>query len=52
VVLSCLTVDDSPPFRQAARGLPDREHIAVAGMASTGAEALALALCAAGTKAT
>jgi two-component system nitrate/nitrite response regulator NarL len=42
VVLRCLIVDDSPPFRQAARGLPESEHITVVGVASTGAEDLAL----------
>jgi hypothetical protein len=52
VVLRCLLVDDSLPLRQAARGMPQGEHITVVGMASTGAEALALALSASATKAT
>jgi DNA-binding NarL/FixJ family response regulator len=42
VVFRCLIVDDSPPFLKAARGLLEREHIAVVGMALTGAEALEL----------
>jgi PleD family two-component response regulator len=39
-VPSCLIVDDSPRFVDAARGLLEREGIAVVGVASTGAEAL------------
>jgi DNA-binding NarL/FixJ family response regulator len=42
-MLRCLLVDDSHRFRQAARGLLEREGIAVVGMAATGAEALRLA---------
>jgi DNA-binding NarL/FixJ family response regulator len=41
-VFRCLLVDDSPPFLKTARGLLEREHIAVVGMALTGAEALEL----------
>jgi two-component system, NarL family, nitrate/nitrite response regulator NarL len=40
VVLRCLIVDDSPRFLAAARGLLEREGIAVVGVASTGEEAL------------
>jgi len=40
VVLRCFIVDDSPLFRAAARGLLEREGVAVVGVASTGAEAL------------
>jgi DNA-binding NarL/FixJ family response regulator len=36
----CLIVDDSPGFLAAARRLLQRQGITVAGMASTGAEAL------------
>ena len=39
-MLSCLIVDDSPRFQQAARGLLERGGIKVVGVASTGAEAL------------
>jgi len=39
-VLRCLIVDDSPQFLAAARGLLEREGVAVVGVASTGAEAL------------
>jgi DNA-binding NarL/FixJ family response regulator len=39
----CLIVDDSPEFRDAARLLLEQEGIAVAGMASSGDEALRLA---------
>jgi CheY-like chemotaxis protein len=39
-VLRCLIVDDSPRFLDAARGLLEREGIAVVGVASTGPEAL------------
>jgi DNA-binding NarL/FixJ family response regulator len=39
----CLLVDDSPAFLAAARGLLERQGIAVVGMASTGAEAVRLA---------
>ena len=39
-VLRCLIVDDSPRFLDAARGLLEREGVAVVGVASTGAEAL------------
>jgi CheY-like chemotaxis protein len=39
-MLTCLVVDDSPRFLAAARGLLDRQGIAVVGIASTGAEAL------------
>ncbi len=38
-MLRCLIVDDSPRFLVAARGLLEREGIAVVGVASTGAEA-------------
>lgn len=40
VVLRCVLVDDSPRFLAAARGLLEREGVAVVGVASTGAEAL------------
>jgi DNA-binding NarL/FixJ family response regulator len=40
VVLRCLIVDDSSQFLAAARGLLEREGLAVVGVASTGAEAL------------
>ena len=39
-MLRCLIVDDSPRFLDAARGLLERQGIAVVGLASTGAEAL------------
>jgi CheY-like chemotaxis protein len=39
-MLRCLIVDDSPRFLDAARGLLEREGIAVVGVASTSAEAL------------
>jgi CheY-like chemotaxis protein len=39
-MLRCLIVDDSPHFQNAARGLLEREGVAVVGVASTGAEAL------------
>jgi DNA-binding NarL/FixJ family response regulator len=39
-MLRCLIIDDSPRFLDAARGLLEREGIAVVGVASTGAEAL------------
>jgi DNA-binding NarL/FixJ family response regulator len=38
-MLQCLIVDDSPRFLIAARGLLEREGIAVVGVASTGTEA-------------
>ena len=38
--LRCLVVDDSPHFLAAARGLLEQQGITVAGVASTGAEAL------------
>src|SRR6266542_2971620 len=40
MALRCLIVDDSPRFVEAARGLMEREGIAVVGVASTSAEAL------------
>jgi DNA-binding NarL/FixJ family response regulator len=40
MVLRCLIVDDSPRFLDAARGLLEREGVAVVGVASSGAEAL------------
>jgi DNA-binding NarL/FixJ family response regulator len=40
MMLRCLLVDDSPRFLAAARGLLEREGIAVVGVASTSAEAL------------
>jgi CheY-like chemotaxis protein len=40
MALRCLLVDDSPAFLAAARGLLERQGITVAGVASTGAEAL------------
>jgi DNA-binding NarL/FixJ family response regulator len=43
MTLSCLMVDDSRRFLDAARGLLERQGITVVGMASTGAEALRLA---------
>jgi DNA-binding NarL/FixJ family response regulator len=39
-MLRCLIVDDSPRFLDAARGLLEREGVAVVGVASTTAEAL------------
>jgi CheY-like chemotaxis protein len=39
-MLRCLIVDDSPRFLAAARGLLEREGIAIVGVASTSAEAL------------
>jgi CheY-like chemotaxis protein len=39
-MLRCLIVDDSPRFLDAARGLLEREGVAVVGVASTGAEAV------------
>jgi DNA-binding NarL/FixJ family response regulator len=41
-MLRCLIVDDSSHFLNAARGLLERQGIAVVGVASTGAEALRL----------
>jgi DNA-binding NarL/FixJ family response regulator len=38
-MLRCYIVDDSPRFLDAARGLLERDGIAVVGVASTGAEA-------------
>jgi DNA-binding NarL/FixJ family response regulator len=43
VTLRCLIVDDSPRFREAARGLLERQGARVVGVAATGAEALAQA---------
>jgi DNA-binding NarL/FixJ family response regulator len=40
MVLRCLIVDDSLRFLEAARGLLEREGVAVVGVASTSAEAL------------
>jgi CheY-like chemotaxis protein len=40
MALRCLIVDDSPRFLEAARGLLEREGVAVVGVASTSAEAL------------
>src|SRR5437764_46064 len=40
LMLRCLIVDDSPPFLDAARGLLERQGVAVVGVASTGAEAV------------
>ncbi len=39
-MLRCLIVDDNPHFLDAARGLLEREGVAVVGVASTGAEAI------------
>ncbi|MEV6831817.1 response regulator transcription factor [Amycolatopsis sp. NPDC051102] len=39
-MLRCLIVDDSPQFQQAARGLLERQGVAVVGVASSAAEAL------------
>jgi DNA-binding NarL/FixJ family response regulator len=38
--MRCLIVDDNEPFLEAARALLEREGLTVAGVASTGAEAL------------
>ena len=43
MTLRCLIVDDSPSFLRAARGLLERQGIAVVGTASTSDEAVALA---------
>jgi CheY-like chemotaxis protein len=40
MTLRCLIVDDSPRFLAAARGLLERQGMAVVGVASTSAEAL------------
>jgi DNA-binding NarL/FixJ family response regulator len=40
MALRCLIVDDNERFLEAARGLLERQGIAVVGVASTGAEAL------------
>jgi CheY-like chemotaxis protein len=40
MALRCPLVDDSPAFLAAARSLLERQGITVAGVASTGAEAL------------
>src|SRR4051812_49604143 len=40
MVWRCLIVDDTPAFLAAARGLLERQGVAVVGTASTGAEAL------------
>jgi len=40
VRIRCLVVDDSPSFLDAARVLLEREGLTIAGVASTGAEAL------------
>jgi DNA-binding NarL/FixJ family response regulator len=40
MMLRCLIVDDSPRFLAAARGLLERQGMAVVGVASTSAEAL------------
>jgi DNA-binding NarL/FixJ family response regulator len=42
-VLRCLIIDDSPDFLEAARRLLEQEGIVVAGVASTGDEAVRLA---------
>jgi CheY-like chemotaxis protein len=42
-MLRCLLVDDSPRFLEAARGLLERQGVAVVGVAASGAEALARA---------
>jgi CheY-like chemotaxis protein len=39
-MLRCLIVDDNPRFLEAARGLLEREGVAVVGVASTGTEAV------------
>ena len=41
--MRCLIVDDSSRFLAAARGLLEREGLVIAGVASTGAQALRLA---------
>jgi DNA-binding NarL/FixJ family response regulator len=41
--LRCLIIDDSPDFLEAARRLLEREGIAIAGVASSGDEAVQLA---------
>jgi DNA-binding NarL/FixJ family response regulator len=43
MTVRCVIVDDSPAVLRAARGLLEREGIAVVGVAATGAEALRLA---------
>jgi DNA-binding NarL/FixJ family response regulator len=43
MTLRCLIIDDSPSFARAARGLLERQGIAVVGVASTSAEGLHLA---------
>jgi DNA-binding NarL/FixJ family response regulator len=43
VTLRCLIVDDSLRFLAAARGLLERQGMAIVGVASTGAQALRLA---------
>ena len=43
MTLRCLIADDSPSFLRAARGLLERQGIAVVGTASTSDEAVALA---------
>jgi len=43
MTVRCVIVDDSPAVLRAARGLLEREGIAVVGLAATGAEALRLA---------
>ena len=43
MTLRCLIIDDSPSFLRAARGLLERQGVAVVGTASTSAEAVALA---------
>ena len=40
MALRCLIVDDSPRFLEAARGLLEREGIAVVGVASNGGDAV------------
>jgi CheY-like chemotaxis protein len=40
VALRCLIVDDNPQFIEAARDLLERQGVTIAGVASTGAEAL------------
>jgi DNA-binding NarL/FixJ family response regulator len=40
VAIRCLIVDDSEPFRVAARALLEREGIAVVGLAATSSDAL------------
>jgi CheY-like chemotaxis protein len=43
MTLRCLIIDDSPSFLRAARGLLERQGLVVVGVASTSAEAVALA---------